>query len=121
MAIFCQNLHCSNYFDKCYYYSVSRPEKNLIGSNRTDKTRQSIMWYNPSVAPKPHSVTFALDNNTPPELSATFAVKNSSNFMPIFNFSSEPVIIPNRNNPVNDFDLRIKCDRFKCSSDRFSR
>jgi plastocyanin len=63
------------------------------------KTGQSIMWYNPSVAPEPHTVTFALDNNTRPELSATFAVKNSSNFMPIINFTSEPVIIPNHNNP----------------------
>ncbi len=63
------------------------------------KTGQSVMWYNPSVAPEPHTVTFALDNNTRPELSATFAVKNASNFMPIINFTSQPVIIPNRNNP----------------------
>ena len=63
------------------------------------KTGQSVMWYNPSVAPEPHTVTFALDNSTRPELSATFAVKNSSNFMPIINSTSEPVIIPNRNNP----------------------
>jgi plastocyanin len=63
------------------------------------KIGQSVIWYNPSVAPEPHTVTFALDNNTRPELSTTFAVKNSSNFMPIINFTSEPVIIPNRNNP----------------------
>jgi plastocyanin len=63
------------------------------------KTGQRVMWYNPSVAPEPHTVTFALDNNTRPELSATFAVKNASNFMPIINFTSQPVIIPNRNNP----------------------
>ena len=63
------------------------------------KTGQSVMWYNPSVAPEPHTVTFALDNSTRPELSATFAVKNSSNFMPIINSTSEPVIIPNHNNP----------------------
>jgi plastocyanin len=62
-------------------------------------TGQTVMWYNPSVAPEPHTVTFALDNNTRPELSATFAVKNSSNFMPIVNFTSQPVIIPNHNNP----------------------
>jgi plastocyanin len=63
------------------------------------KTGQTVIWYNPSVAPEPHTVTFALDNNTRPELSATFAVKNSSNFMPIVNFTSQPVIIPNHNNP----------------------
>jgi plastocyanin len=63
------------------------------------KTGQSVMWYNPSVAPEPHTVTFVLDNSTRPELSATFAVKNSSNFMPIINSTSEPVIIPNHNNP----------------------
>jgi plastocyanin len=74
-------------------YTVYNPATAQI------KTGQSIMWYNPSVAPEPHTVTFALDNNTRPELSATFAVKNSSNFMPIINSTSEPVIIPNRNNP----------------------
>jgi plastocyanin len=65
------------------------------------KTGQSVMWYNPSVAPEPHTVTFALDNNTKPELSATFAVKNSSSFMPIPPNSTtiQPVIIPNRQNP----------------------
>jgi plastocyanin len=74
-------------------YTVYNPATAQI------KTGQTVMWYNPSVAPEPHTVTFALDNNTRPELSATFAVKNSSNFMPIINFTSEPVIIPNRNNP----------------------
>jgi plastocyanin len=74
-------------------YTVYTPQTAQI------KTGQSVMWYNPSVAPEPHTVTFALDNNTRPQLSATFAVKNSSNFMPIINFTSEPVIIPNRNNP----------------------
>ena len=34
------------------------------------KTGQTVMWYNPSVAPEPHTVTFALDNSTRPELSA---------------------------------------------------
>jgi plastocyanin len=74
-------------------YTVYNPATAQI------KTGQSVMWYNPSVAPEPHTVTFALDNSTRPELSATFAVKNSSNFMPIVNFTSEPVIIPNHNNP----------------------
>ena len=74
-------------------YTIFNPKSVQI------KTGQSVMWYNPSVAPEPHTVTFALDNNTRPELSATFAVKNSSNFMPIINFTSEPVIIPNHNNP----------------------
>jgi plastocyanin len=74
-------------------YTVYNPATTQI------KTGQSVMWYNPSVAPEPHTVTFALDNNTRPELSTTFAVKNSSNFMPIVNFTSQPVIIPNHNNP----------------------
>src|ERR671933_2559301 len=74
-------------------YTVFNPQTAQI------KTGQSIMWYNPSVAPEPHTVTFALDHNTRPELSDTFAVKNSSNFMPIVNFTSQPVIIPNHNNP----------------------
>lgn len=74
-------------------YTVFTPQTAQI------KAGQSIMWYNPSVAPEPHTITFALDNSTRPELSATFAVKNSSNFLPVLNFTSEPVIIPNRNNP----------------------
>jgi hypothetical protein len=30
---------------------------------------------NPSITPDPHIITFALDNNTRQELSATFAVR----------------------------------------------
>jgi plastocyanin len=75
-------------------YTVYNPAMAQI------KTGQSVMWYNPSIAPEPHTVTFALDNNTRPELSATFAVKNSSNFMPMPpNANSQPVIIPNHQNP----------------------
>jgi plastocyanin len=47
------------------------------------KTGQSVMWYNPSLAPEPHTVTFALDNNTRTELSANFGVRNSSSLMPM--------------------------------------
>src|SRR5436309_369181 len=60
-------------------YTVFTPQTAQI------KTGQNVIWYNPSVAPEPHTITFALDNNTRPELSATFAVKNSSKFMPIIN------------------------------------
>jgi plastocyanin len=75
-------------------YTVFTPQTAQI------KTGQSVMWYNPSVAPEPHTVTFALDNNTRSELSAPFAVKNSSSFMPMpANAISQPVIIPNRQNP----------------------
>jgi plastocyanin len=77
-------------------YTVYNPATAQI------KTGQTVMWYNPSVAPEPHTVTFALDNSTRPELSATFAVRNSSSFMPILPNStttSQPVIIPNPQNP----------------------
>jgi plastocyanin len=61
---------------------------------------QSVMWYNPSKVAEPHTVTFALDNKTKPDLSATFAVKNSSKFTAVPpNSTSEPVIIPNKQNP----------------------
>jgi plastocyanin len=64
------------------------------------KTGQSVMWYNPSKVAEPHTVTFALDNKTKPDLSATFAVKNSSSFMPVPPGSNnQPVIIPNGQNP----------------------
>src|SRR5690349_24556209 len=49
-------------------YTVYNPATAQI------KSGQTVMWYNPSVAPEPHTVTFALDNNTRPELSAPFAV-----------------------------------------------
>jgi len=75
-------------------YTIFNPQSIQV------KTGQSIMWYNPSIAPEPHTVTFALDNKTKPDLSATFAVRNSSSFIPIpSNSTSEPVIIPNRQNP----------------------
>ena len=58
------------------------------------------MWYNPSKVGEPHTVTFALDNKTKPDLSATFAVQNSSSFVPMPpNSTSQPVIIPNSQNP----------------------
>ena len=65
------------------------------------KTGQSVMWYNPSKVGEPHTVTFALDNKTKPDLSAPFTVKNSSKFTPVppNSTTSEPVIIPNRQNP----------------------
>jgi plastocyanin len=75
-------------------YTVYNPATAQI------KSGQTVMWYNPSVAPEPHTVTFALDNNTRPELSAPFAVKNSSTFMPMPpNTNSQPVILPNRQDP----------------------
>jgi plastocyanin len=80
-------------------YTIFNPQSVQIESG------QSVMWHNPSKAPEPHTVTFALDNNTRPELSAPFAVRNSSSFMPMpsnnnsTTITSQPVIIPNRQNP----------------------
>ncbi len=77
-------------------YTIFNPRSVQI------KIGQSVMWHNPSVAPEPHTVTFALDNNTRPELSAPFAVKNSSSFMAMptnKSTTSQPVIIANRQNP----------------------
>lgn len=74
-------------------YTIFNPQTVQV------KTGQSIMWYNPSKVGEPHTITFALDNKTKPDLSATFAVKNSSSFMPPRS-NSEPVIIPNHQNPT---------------------
>jgi plastocyanin len=75
-------------------YTIFNPQSVQV------KQGQSVMWYNPSKAGEPHTVTFALDNKTKPDLSATFAVRNSSSFMPMPpNSTSEPVIIPNSQNP----------------------
>jgi len=75
-------------------YTIFNPQSVQV------KAGQSVMWYNPSKVGEPHTVTFALDNKTKPDLSATFAVRNSSSFMPIpSNSTSEPVIIPNHQNP----------------------
>lgn len=65
------------------------------------KTGGSITWYNPSKVPEPHTVTFIMDNRTKAQLSAPFAVTNSSKFMAVPPGSnSEPVLIPNHNNPT---------------------
>lgn len=75
-------------------YTIFNPQSVQV------KQGQSVMWYNPSKVGEPHTVTFALDNKTKPDLSATFAVRNSSSFMPMPpNSTSEPVIIPNSQNP----------------------
>ena len=75
-------------------YTIFNPQSVQV------KQGQSVMWYNPSKVGEPHTVTFALDNKTKPDLSATFAVRNSSSFMPMpLNSTSEPVIIPNSQNP----------------------
>jgi len=75
-------------------YTIFNPQSVQV------KQGQSVMWYNPSKVGEPHTVTFALDNKTKPDLSATFAVRNSSSFMPMpSNSTSEPVIIPNSQNP----------------------
>jgi plastocyanin len=75
-------------------YTIFNPQSVQV------KVGQNVMWYNPSKVGEPHTVTFSLDNKTKPDLSATFAVRNSSNFMPIpANPASEPVIIPNHQNP----------------------
>ena len=42
-------------------YTIFNPKSVQI------KSGQSVMWHNPSKAPEPHTVTFALDNNTRPE------------------------------------------------------
>jgi plastocyanin len=75
-------------------YTIFNPQSVQV------KAGQSIMWYNPSKVGEPHTVTFALDNKTKPDLSATFAVRNSSSFMAMPpNSYSQPTIIPNRQNP----------------------
>ena len=75
-------------------YTIFNPQSVQV------KQGQSVMWYNPSKVGEPHTVTFALDNKTKPDLSATFAVRNSSSFKPMPpNSTSEPVIIPNSQNP----------------------
>ena len=75
-------------------YTIFNPQSVQV------KQGQSVMWYNPSKVGEPHTVTFALDNKTKPDLSATFAVRNSSSFVPMPpNSTSEPVIVPNSQNP----------------------
>jgi plastocyanin len=75
-------------------YTIFNPQTVQV------KAGQAVMWYNPSKVAEPHTVTFALDNKTKPDLSATFAVRNSSKFTSVpANSTSEPVIIPNHQNP----------------------
>ena len=46
-------------------YTIFNPQSVQV------KQGQSVMWYNPSKVGEPHTVTFALDNKTKPDLSAT--------------------------------------------------
>jgi hypothetical protein len=43
-----------------------KPQEEIAYTIFNPQTGQSVMWYNPSVAPKPHTVTLGLDNNTRP-------------------------------------------------------
>ena len=61
---------------------------------------QIVSWYNAAKVGEPHTVTFVTDNKTKAPLSAPFAVKNSSSFVAMPPGSnSEPVLLPNHQNP----------------------
>ena len=62
------------------------------------KVGQSITWYNPTQVAEPHTVTFALENNTMTRPFAPFSIKPSSTqFTPIPSDSNnEPVKVPGK-------------------------
>ena len=64
------------------------------------KIGQSITWYNPTQVAEPHTVTFALDNNTSTKPVAPFAINPSSTEFTSIppSFNSEPVKVPGKNN-----------------------
>jgi plastocyanin len=45
------------------------------------KVGQSVMWYNPSLAAEPHTVSFVLDNKSNTDFAIPFAVPSSTKFM----------------------------------------
>ena len=69
------------------------------------KADQNITWYNPTPEPKPHTVTFVLNNNNKSyaaDLIAPFTISNtttnSTQIMPLIpNSNSEPLMTPDNN------------------------
>ena len=74
------------------------------------KAGQSITWYNPTLVPEPHTVTFVLTNNNnnnksyaadliaPFTISNTITTTNSTQIMPFIpNSNNEPLMTPDNN------------------------
>ncbi len=70
------------------------------------KAGQSVTWYNPTLVPEPHTVTFVLNNNDnksyAADLIAPFtsssSTTNSTQIMPLIpNSNSEPLMTPDNN------------------------
>jgi plastocyanin len=71
---------------------------------------QSVTWYNPSSVAEPHTVTFALDNETMTGLTAPFIVPNSTRFVPLPPGSnSQPMIFRSKDgiNTVVGLNARV--------------
>ena len=59
---------------------------------------QSVTWDNPSPVAEPHTVTFVLDNKTMTAPDVPFAVRSSTQFMPLPpGANSQPNMIPGKN------------------------
>ena len=59
---------------------------------------QSVTWDNPSPVAEPHTVTFVLDNKTMTAPDVPFAVRSSTQFMPLPpGTNSQPNMIPGKN------------------------
>lgn len=60
-------------------------------------TGDRVTWYNPSVVPEPHTVTFVLNNKTMTGLDTPFVVPSSTKFISLpYGSNSEPKTIPGR-------------------------
>jgi plastocyanin len=59
---------------------------------------QSVTWNNPSTVAEPHTVTFVLNNKTMTAPDVPFAVRSSTQFMPLPpGANSQPNMIPGKN------------------------
>lgn len=62
------------------------------------KVGESVVWYNPTRVPEPHTVTFIFDNKYANDLASPFSMSNKTEFSAFPPGSNaEPVIMPDKN------------------------
>jgi len=61
------------------------------------KVGQSVTWYNPTLVPEPHTVTFILDNKSTTGVIVPFSVPNSTKFIPLVQDNSQPMLASTKN------------------------
>lgn len=74
------------------------PLTKFFPAKATIKVGESVMWYNPTRVPEPHTVTFVLNQTQMANLDAPFAVKNSTGITSAAPGNSAPITMPGPRN-----------------------